>query len=610
MGPYVFKESDAEDFARAQGITTRKKGGELFFTFCPYCNGGGKDKNTFSINLRTGKYHCFRSGCGISGNMITLAKDFNFSLGQNADEYYKPTRHYKVFKTPDKPIEPKDAAIEYLAGRGISEATARKYQVTAKDNLIVFPFIDEHGEIQTIKYRNPDPGEHQSKEFFEINCKPILFGMHQCNPENKTLIVTEGQMDSLSVAEAGLENAVSVPGGVSSFTWVPYCWNWVSQFDRIIIFGDHEKGKITLYADFLQRWKRKVWCVREEDYLECKDANEILMEYGAEQIRVCIENAVQPPIPQVIDLADVEDIDINTIQKLPTGIWELDDLLCGGLPFGQLILITGKAGDGKSTLANQIVVNAVEEEYKTFIYSGELPNYLLKSWMSFQAAGPDNVKAKRKKRPDQKSEEYEIAVDAQKAITDWFRGSVWIYDNRIAADEDEEQVKLIELIEDVVSQKGVRVILLDNLMTAMDLEPEIGSQDKYDSQSIFIKKLARLALKHDVLIILVAHKRKMGSSEVNDTVAGSADIVNLASIVISYERGSKDDEEGTRRLRVTKNRLFGALTSGKGILLDFDKPSKRIYVHGSNGERKRRYGWEEYDGYVGKQIDVNDLPWA
>lgn len=601
-GPYIFKPEDAERFAQSTGIRHRTIGNEIFFEECPYCH-QTKDKRTFSINLTSGKFHCFRASCNVSGNMLTLAKDFDFSLGQNADEYYRPTRHYRVWKKPEK-IEPKELALAYLESRGISAATAKRYMVTDKDGkrgkVIVFPFLDEHGDLQMIKYRNPEPKEGEPKEWSEPNCKPILFGMFQCDPDEKVLIITEGQMDSLSVAEAGYTNAVSVPTGAGGFTWVPYCWNWIEQFERIIVFGDHEKGHITLYAEMLQRWKSKVWCVRQEDYLECKDANDILRLYGKEQIRKCIQNAAQPPISNIIPLSDVEDIDLDDLEKLGTGITKLDETLSGGLPFGQLILITGKSGDGKSTLGNQLIVNAIDYGYRVFIYSGELPNFMLRSWITLQAAGPDNIDAVKKYGG---KAEYKVKPGVNELIRHWLEGIAWIFDNNGIPDEDAEQERLADLLETVIERCGVRVILLDNLMTALDLEPGTAS-DKYDRQSDFVKKLTRLAVSHNVLIILVAHKRKMGAGEVNDTVSGSADIVNLASIVMSYERGDAKSKEDTsdniRYLRVTKNRLTGELH--KGIKLTFDPCSKRIHEVGS--QPTWQYSWE-----AGIKDKEEILPW-
>jgi predicted phosphodiesterase len=149
--------------------------------------------------------------------------------------------------------------------------------------------------------------------------------MAQCNLDNKTLIITEGQIDSLSVAEAGIDNAVSVPTGAKGFTWIPHCWDWIQNFDKIVVFGDHENGYITLYNDLAARFDSKVWHVREEDYKDCKDANDILRKYGVEQIRQCIANAEQKPIDKVIDITMVEDINPYDIEKMPTGIKDIDE---------------------------------------------------------------------------------------------------------------------------------------------------------------------------------------------------------------------------------------------------------------------------------------------
>ena len=90
MGIYEFKPEDAERFSRDLGMRAVKRGPELVFKECPYCHGGSKnDKNTFAINLRTGLFNCKRSQCGVKGNMLTLARDFSFSLGKDADEYYR-----------------------------------------------------------------------------------------------------------------------------------------------------------------------------------------------------------------------------------------------------------------------------------------------------------------------------------------------------------------------------------------------------------------------------------------------------------------------------------------------------------------------------------------
>ena len=605
---YEFSQEDAYRFAREQFVETKTKGNELQFKYCPYCHGGqgGKDKGTFSIDLTTGKFKCLRASCNAHGNMITLSRDFDFSLGNQVDEYYKSQKRYRRFKRPEKPIEPLEPAIDYLKKRGISSEIAKKYEITIKqetNNILVFPFYDEKGELQFIKYRKTDfdKEKDKNKEWCEKDCKPILFGMKQCNEKFDRLVLTEGQLDSLSVAEAGIENAVSVPTGANGFTWIPYCWDWLTKFEEIVVFGDCEKGKITLLDDISKRFPNKVKHVRESDYLKCKDANEILLKHGPDAIKKAVDNAIALPVNKVLSLADVENVNIFELQKLKTGLKELDDTLYGGIPFGIVCLVAGKRGDGKSTLTSQIMGQAVEQGYNTFAYSGELPNYLYKSWFDFQIAGRNHITENNK---DGRINRF-ITNPNQKLINDWYREKAFIYDNRIV--EDDEQEDLLKTITQAIMQYGIKVILIDNLMTAMYIDEKQGS-DKYDQQGRFVRALTKIALQYDCLILLVAHRRKNSfTTDANDEVSGSGDITNLAGMVLSYDRGT--DKEGLRpdqrKLIIAKNRLFGKINLN-GIVLDYDEKSKRIYSN--DDELIREYGWNvDSDGFQ-KVDELEEIP--
>jgi len=129
-----------------------------------------------------------------------------------------------------------------------------------------------------------------------------------------------------------------------------------------------------------------------------------------------------------------------------------------------------------------------------------------------------------------------------------------------------------------------------------------------------MKKLARLALKYNVIILLVAHKRKNNvSANENDEVMGSSDITNLALITIAYEKADYMVEhkekvylnDGQRLLKVSKNRLFGK-TETNGWIMDFDEKSKRVY--GREGERALNYsyGWCDEDEFT--QLPDGDEP--
>jgi len=603
--PYEFKRQDAYDFARYVHIQIKERGDELHFQKCPYCGMRSKDKYTFAISLINGCFKCLRSSCGVSGNMIKLSQDFGFSLGNEIDNYFKPQPTKKKFKKPDKPIEPKPPAIQYLASRGISEETAKRYEITTqtdKDNILVFPFYADNGDLMFIKYRKTDfdKEKDKNKEWCQPNGTAILFGMNHCNFDNKTLICTEGQIDQLSVADCGFENTLSVPTGAKGFTWVPNCWDFVNKFDTIIVFGDHEKGHITLLDEIKQRFrKHRIKHVREEDYKDCKDANDILRKYGKEQIKICIENAVDVPINHVIEVADVQDINPYDIEKLKTGFKDLDQLLYGGLPFGGLTIVTGKSGLGKSTMASQILLSAIDGGHKVFAYSGELPNHNFKSWMMYQAAGAEHTIIYDTKWG---GKGYNISETNKNLISDWFRGKIFLYDDSNI--EDDELINLVKIVEDVIIRLGCDVILIDNLMTALDITQLDG--DKYEKQSKFVKQIARIAKNFNVLVILVAHMRKntFGNNG-NDEVGGSSDITNLASITLMID---KDKDNDFRLLKCWKNRLFGNVNVN-GWRIDYDEKSKRLY--GVHDDVNRQFGWEKFDsdGFV-KLPDNDDSPFT
>lgn len=180
MNLYQFKEADAYNFARSQFIEVKPKGNELQFKVCPYCKGGKNgDMGTFHINLRTGVFNCLRASCSQSGNMITLSRDFDFRLSKEVDEYYFKKTQYKKLPTPLEPIKPKLEAIRYMESRGISQSIIEKYEITIQtdnENILVFPFYNEHGKLEYVKYRNTKFNGAGNKEWCEKTVNPYYLG--------------------------------------------------------------------------------------------------------------------------------------------------------------------------------------------------------------------------------------------------------------------------------------------------------------------------------------------------------------------------------------------------------------------------------------------------
>lgn len=580
---YDFKSKDVFDFASFICAETKQKGNELFFKYCPKCHGGWDDKDTFSVNLQTGAFKCFRASCDYHGHFVELARDFGYKLDNEQERKYR--------RLPQPKIESKPKAIEYLESRGISAEVAKRYKITTQthnENILVFPFYDDQNVLRFVKYRktNFDKRFDKNKEWCEAETMPILFGMAQCEDFTR-LVITEGQIDSLSLATCGIKNSVSVPTGALGFTWLANCWDWINKFQEVVVFGDYEKGKITLIETLEKRLQMKVKCVRPQDYLCEKDANDILRKYGKEAIIRAVEGAELRDVKYVKRLATVEAVNLRDLPKIRTGIRPLDRV-CGGLLRGHVVLLSGKRGEGKSTFMSQLVAEAIEQDNAVFVYSGELPNYHFKNWLDLQIAGANHICTTRNEYND---EEYYLTDGCVKKINAWYYDKAFIFDNSAVSDDEYEG--LIKVMVDAICRYDIKLVCIDNLMTAMDGDP---NTDIYRQQSAFVKKLEKLAQQYDVAIILVAHPKKSNAAFDNDTVSGSSDITNAVSFVFNYQRAD-DGDECDSYLMVTKNRMNGKLMAGdKAIPLYYSEKSKRI---SANPNEVKEYGCfkssEKYD---------------
>lgn len=229
-----------------------------------------------------------------------------------------------------------------------------------------------------------------------------------------------------------------------------------------------------------------------------------------------------------------------------------------------------------------------------FFYSGELMNWYFKAWFDGQVAGGDHIN-----RMVTGAGFVSYSVDAQvlPAMEKWYRDKVYIFDNNILADRSEEDT-LLQTMEVAIKQYGCRVLVIDNLMTAM---VDDTSVDQYRQQTIFVNALAKMAKQYNVVIFLIAHPRKKQgfTGFDNDDVAGSSNITNLVDVVLRYSRPKGKDippDTNDRELTVFKNRLTGQ-TNRNGIKLFFQPESKRIAE--STYAFDWQLGWEEHTEQLG-----------
>ena len=157
--------------------------------------------------------------------------------------------------------------------------------------------------------------------------------------------------------------------------------------------------------------------------------------------------------------------------------------MIGGFYPGELSVWTGKRDGGKSTLLGQLLLEALDQGFPVCAYSGELPTWRFKHWISLQAAGPGNV-VERKDRASGKTF-YTVPQMIQRRLDEWWAGRFWLYDNRLANDDG----SILRIFEYAVRRYGCCVFLVDNLMTARLAASE---RNFYRAQGAFTGRLVEL----------------------------------------------------------------------------------------------------------------------
>lgn len=308
-------------------------------------------------------------------------------------------------------------------------------------------------------------------------------------------------------------------------------------------------------------------------------------------------------------MTDVQYVDMSKLVAIPTGYKELDKKIIG-LLMGDVTVLSGLSGSGKTSWIDCVVLNAVQRGYKVGIWSGELQDFRFQSWIDQIAAGKNYVC---------KKEGYENYYYAPKNISNqinkWLEGKLFLYNNNYGS----KWQQLFADIKKLVENEGTQLIVLDNLM-ALQIDSYDG--DKYTQQTRFINDLKEYAKAKNIHVILVCHPRKEGGFLRKESISGTADLTNLADSVIIIHRIGKDFEQRAGEffgkdkvipylkynsvIEVCKNRSMGVIDLLVGMY--FEVESRRLKNEISENIV---YGWQEQPAQLTfeptPESDVSDL---
>ena len=334
---------------------------------------------------------------------------------------------------------------------------------------------------------------------------------------------------------------------------------------------------------------------------------------------------IEQPAPdgkEWLSMEDIQYLDMKNLAAIPTGHERFDRKALGFI-LGEISIVSGTNGSGKSSWLNCVALNAIQRGFKVAMFSGELMKEKVKTWLNQVAAGREFVK-----KLYGYDDFYYVPKDVTAKIDAWTKDKIFLYDNKYGRNWS----RLLESVRNVVETKGVNLLILDNLMT-LDLDAFSG--DKNEKQSSFVNSLADLAKQANIHIILVAHPRKSLTFLRREDIGGSGDITNLADNVYIIHRCNKDfekrapehlgQEEVTKItqgdcfsnvVEVCKNRFVGSVDNIFGYYYEletkrFMESKTEHIVYGWNPPTiQQDMNWDDFntDNSEWSVNDFDDLP--
>lgn len=538
------------NFHAFQIETSGRTGGKLK-TFCPQCRNQRRNKRdkSLSVNLDSGLCHCHHCGWSLCvpdeselRRKAQQSERLRLSRQSVPAHFRRPVFNPVTLQLSEPTerwlVETRCIPQSVIAALQLTEQEEVMPQSGMPEKCLCFNYFD--GDVLVnVKYRSA--AKHfkmvTGAELIPYNVNAII-GTPEC-------IVTEGELDAASFIAIGRTDTVSVPSGANAnLTWLDRFVETHFEDKRLIYIAvDTDPAGMRLREELVRRFGPER-CRIVSYGPDCKDANEHLQKYGAESLRIALEQAAEIPLTGIFTASDYKD-ELRALYENGSGPgadsgWEEFDKICT-FELKRLVVGSGIPGAGKSEWIDELVLRlCLRHDWRVGYFSPENtpPEYHYRKLI-------EKITGKR--------------FQQGCGMNDTLMSQAMDYlDQRVChfvPEEDFTADHILAKAKEMVARRGIRIFVADPL-SRFDQKLQPG-QTELQYISNLLNRLSNFAVRHQCLVILVAHPRKMNRNAITGRtprpemydINGSSDFYNKADYGLVVDR---DDEAGVVRVHVEK----------------------------------------------------------
>ena len=370
-----------EEYLASKGWAWKERSGELVLD-CPFC---GKANHLY-MRAADGVWSC--KVCARAGNLHQMRQELGDGLAVSHLQHATPAVPSAPVSRPKSDLPTRDEwerAVNALWSADIGAAVALDYlmgerQLTADvirdarlglvsrwgKPWIGIPFLGKDGGVLSLKLRSAPPAP---KTFARVEGAPSLLYGAETLAGASEVVLTEGEMDVLAMRAYGYSAVASTSLGARG--WAKEWGHSLSKATTILLAYDQdEEGDAGAVA--VAQTLGTSRCLRVR--LPHKDAGDCLrLGVGVDVIRDALLSAEPVTGPRVRHLASFSAEALHDAESGkgdPTPWTGLTNLL-GGIRRGDLHIVTGRTGEGKSTWAINLAYRRADAGSPVLLFPAE-----------------------------------------------------------------------------------------------------------------------------------------------------------------------------------------------------------------------------------------------